>query len=73
MHMNNLDTVLDSLIILLQIKNDSKTGVTFNQKCIYAMQSKTDPNDCPGFVFRQDGTNELSAHVFRALNKITSS
>jgi hypothetical protein len=30
MHMNNLDTVLDSLIILLQIKNDSKTGVTFN-------------------------------------------
>ncbi len=36
------------------------------------MQSKTDINDCPGFVFRQDGTNELSAHVFRALNKITS-
>ena len=34
MHMNNLDTVLDSLIIFLQIKNDSKTGVTFNQICI---------------------------------------
>ena len=29
-------------------------------------------NDCPGFVFRQDGTNELSARLFRALNKISS-
>jgi len=32
---------------------------------------KTDSNDCPGFVFRQDGTNELSARSFRAFNKIT--
>ena len=35
------------------------------------MQSKTDTNDCPGFVFRQDGTNELSARISRALNKIS--
>ena len=27
-----------------------------------------DLNDCPGFVFRQDGTNELSALFQRARN-----
>jgi len=27
-----------------------------------------DLNDCPGFVFRQDGTNELSALFQRAKN-----
>ena len=38
-----------------------KSGATFNQNAYGICSIVNDQNDCPGFVYRQDGTNELSA------------